>query len=183
MHYLGAASIAMLWLTIAYILTKWPIDRRLTISRHVARHRQSFVLFAIVSTLGLVLFYIFSQAWLVPTYQLPPSFLRLLFLVTALQIGASLTPDSSRPDAITKLHTFCAYLAAMLLPALIAYIALAPGVSPTLRAVAWTSDLLMLACFGVLALRVKLLIDNYLISQAAYIALFHIVILTATFLG
>jgi hypothetical protein len=68
---LGPIYVAIIWTAIWYVLRKWPGDKTMSVSKHVAVYKEAYLLFAIVRTLFFPLFLLFMFGWFIPAFNLP----------------------------------------------------------------------------------------------------------------
>ena len=176
--YVGVISIALTWLAISFVLYKWPVLRSKSISKHVSAYKESYLLFAILTSVSLVLFYLFMFKWFIPVFTLPLGFKLVLIIGLILEFITVWIPDST--GLKHSVHNFTGYSAAFLLLVMTSFIVASPAASTFVKLVSLIATATMFSIFGFF-LSVKSARQQHLIYQSVYIVSFHIAILVALF--
>jgi hypothetical protein len=176
---LGLLSITIIWLGLIFVLYRWRGNKSMSFSLHAAQTKsgQLFYFFLFLTTLPL--FYLFIVLWFVPTLQLGLLFVALTTVGIIGQFIAVIIP--SLPGWKENVHNIAAYIMGLTFIPLAAMIGLADTGSVT-KSVALVAVLYMLIT-PILYLLVKKTHNYYLYFQAVYIAAFHAVVLTATYIS
>lgn len=177
----GAIGVAGMWLVISYILARWGVERSLTISQHVGKHKLGYGIYAVLSTVFLALFFCFSVLWFCPYFNLPTLAAIVIGIATTATLVAAWIPDRMRKDWMTIVHRTCAYTMALLLPVFVLFIAVSPNIQEAAKGIAWLEFgfLLILTCILSLSRKAR---SFYLTYQIIYLASFHATVLTAAYI-
>lgn len=176
--YVGIIASFTAWLAIAVVLYGWPVVKSKSISKHVSASRQSWLLFAPIETIALILLYLFMISWLIPILELSNVFLVLVTIALLLELITTWVPDTS--GIKHKIHHYTAYTAALLVPVVTLFIA-ASALTPTIaKVIAYICTLIALGIVG-LFLFAKNTREKHLIYQSIYFACFHISMLAVIF--
>jgi hypothetical protein len=173
-------QIILIAIVVGYILTRRPIDRGRSISLHVANDPATIRLFAVVSTLAAVPFFIYLLYWLIPALQLPFAFTVLVLLAAACQMIAGWIPHIEG-DKKGDIHQLFAYTMAVLMPVVLAFLLFAHTITLAPKIVIG----LMIVWMVISLLRYQFVPatrQQYLAYQSAYIASFCIGLLAATYI-
>jgi hypothetical protein len=177
---LGLIATAALAGSVSLLLWHSEVDHAKSISQHAALSKSGFVLFGLISTISATLLYIFMRQWFIPYHELSPVFSYLLLTGVACQLIAAWTPDANDGRLISRIHQFFAYTMAAIMPVLLVWLAVSPGVPFVGRVVCGLVGFMMFA-YSVLAMLMPRLHQKYLIHQVIYIAVFYCSILVVTY--
>ena len=176
---LGPIYCAIIWAAVFFVLKKWPGDRTMTISKHVAAYREAYLFFAIVRTLSFPMFFLFLFRWFLPELEMPTVAYVLMALAISGDLISAWIPETTGWKG--RVHKWSAYgMAATVLPFTI-IIALSPHISTFAHAFSYVAILFMVL-FWVLFVTHKKSKEYYLYFQLAYFVLFDIAFLSAAFL-
>jgi len=176
---LGAMAITIMWAAMAILVTKWPRQAGISISRHAAQNRKTYLMMAAVETFTLSIFFVFTVWWFVPTFLMPLGYTFCVAIASAGLILAALVPDTSKLKH--KIHQIAAYTAsAFFVPALV-YIAVNTNVANLPRTYCVAVLVYMIGASLTLFFRPAAR-GYYLAYQAAYIISFHVAILLTTYI-
>ncbi len=92
--HLGLLAIVLGITGLSFLLYKWPNSKSKTFSQHAAATKGGRLLYIVLFSLALPPFYLFAIKWLVPTYDLPTSFMYLLTVAVVGQLIAAYVPVS-----------------------------------------------------------------------------------------
>lgn len=140
---------------------------------HVADKRSTFLFFAIVSTFGCVLMYIFMTQWFAPNLQLHSAFYAVMLTGLFCQFIAAWVPSTTGRSE--RIHSFFAYAMAVTMPVLLGFVLVAPVIA------FWLKMWIALTIIGMTEQLALLVITpeikkTYLYRQLGYIASFYITI-------
>jgi hypothetical protein len=175
---LGLVSVVVFWSAIILLLRGWKVNRGMSISRHVSASKLTYVLAAIVESILVPLFILFFVKWFAPTFHLPVLF---SILVTFSMLGflvAAWVPDTKGSKSFV--HGFSAYLAGILLIPATAFVCASEYISPTARAVSYTTlfyEIVSLSLF----FSTRKAQSYHLYLQSIYLILFDIAILITAY--
>ncbi len=175
----GPISVIIGWTAIGFLIYKWRGDRSMSISKHAAAHKGSYVLMLVVESIVLPMFFIFVAKWIVPTFDLPNFFTICVGIASLGLLVAAWIPDTRGLKSVV--HGLASYTGAVLfIPALtILY------VSSNIFGFAKYFTLAVLV-YEIVAMVVFTVIEearNYhLWVQAGYILLFDLVLLTVAYI-
>ncbi len=176
--FLGLLSIIMIWLGLLFTIYRWHGDKSMPFSLHAAQTRVGLVYYFLLFWITMPLFYLFIVHWYVPRFDLGLPFVILTTIGVAGQLGATLVPAGTGTKGI--IHEIAAYVMGITLIPLSVMIALA-DVSLFAKIVATMAATYMVGSI-ILRFTWSGSMRHYLYFQTAYIAAFHIVILTSVYL-
>lgn len=175
---LGLISVLIFWSSICFLLYKYKANRGMSISRHVAASRQTFLLAAIVQSFLVPLFILFFVKWFSPTFHMPKLFGVLVTLSMLGFLIAAWVPDTKGWKNFV--HGFPAYGAAALLIPAITLVCVSGFISPTARMVAYVSLFYQVVSLSLFFSTQKAR-SYHLYLQTAYLVIFDIAILVAAY--
>ncbi len=179
--YLGLASLILFLAAIHIVLSKVPTMSSRTASQHAANSKKVWVLYELVLSMALILFYFFCTKWFIPHFRLPNIFTILLTAIVSMQLIGNWLPDKSDGSLITRLHRLLYYVSGSLLPVLIWLIASSENFSVFSRILAGAAIGISVV-FLILVLFVRKSHEKYLWFQLSYFLLFLAVIFNASYL-
>jgi len=175
---LGILSIIIVWGGLLFLLSKWRGDKSMSFSLHAAQTKSSKIYYFSLFLITIPLFYLFIIKWYVPSFDLPNIF---TYFVTAGVLGqliAVIVPAiKGRKEQI---HNFGAYSMAFSMVPISVFIAFA-DIPPPVRILTIVGIIYMIGAI-LLFFYVKRTHSSYLYFQAAYIALFHAIIISSTYI-
>lgn len=175
----GLLGIIILWTAIIYMLRRWRGDRTMSVSMHAASARPAYFLSGTIQTVTGVLLYLFMTQWFVPYFQLPAQVTLVYALGATLQILAAWVPDSKGFNR--TFHRFCAFGMATLMPVVVFQIlAFAGLILPTV--ILGGLVFVYMVASALLFIFIKPVRKHFLYYQLAYVAGFHLFILSAAYL-
>jgi len=133
-----------------------------------------FILFA--STMPL--FYLFMTRWFVPVFHLPAIFVRIYTVGIILQMIAVTIPETKGTKVL--IHRNSAFMMSLLLMPLLTIVLMSSYISVAARATSAVALVIQIV-IAVITIPKNGYHKNILFLQAAYIAVFHIAILTAVY--
>lgn len=174
---LGLISIIMAWTGLLFLIYRWRGNKSMSFSLHAAQTKAGQIYYFILFAITLPLFFAFVLKWYVPALNLPSLFTYLVAIGVAGQIIAVIVPAvGGRKE---KIHDFGAYLmAATIIPTSL-IVALA-DIPIAVRALAILGVGYMIAVW-ILHFGLKQIRSHYLYFQAAYVAFFHLIIISSTY--
>lgn len=179
---LGLVAIILMCVSAFLIVRKNGLKHELTMSQHAALNEQTFLQFAIVSTIANVLFFLFVNEWMIPYYGLPKLFFYTFILGMTCQLAAAWVPTKG-DNLFSRVHDFFAYTMAYLMPILLLQLVIAPTVPLAGRTVALigaTLEILLILFFWTKRQWVG---RRFFILQSTYIVLFYISMLSVAYLS
>lgn len=171
------ATILCLW-AIFDVLRKTKIDLSHSISHHAARDPKTHLRFAVTMTLGILLFGIFGLGWFAPYFNMPWVFTTIFTLALLLELATAWIPLTHGWKFTA--HQVASYGTALLIPVLLAFIALSDTFSTSAVYLSAICTLLILT-FIFMFLFVKSQRKYYLTYQTIYVVCFFVGILGASF--
>src|SRR5882672_4665850 len=93
MQHLGLLTVLLLIVGLTFTVTTWKGGVHLTFSQHVARKRSSKIFYSLLFLITLPILMLFFYAWLVPTKNLPNSFLWFSTIAVLFQIICTWIPE------------------------------------------------------------------------------------------
>lgn len=179
MKHLGLASIILTWIGILTVIRIWKGNVSKTISQHAAQSRSGQVFYFLLFTLTLSLFCIFVYGWLVPAFGLPIWFRICIGMGVFCQMLAVAIPETR--GWRVPVHRYSAFMMSLLLiPAGAVFISSA--FAGTIRMSALCAVFIQFLIAAILIPR-QGYHRHILWLQMAYVALFHIVIIVASYAG
>jgi hypothetical protein len=164
---------ALVGLTAWFVLSRGPKQRHRSLSMHVADKRSTFLFFAIVSTIGVGLMYIFMVQWFAPSLHVHPAFYVVMPTGLLCQLIAAWIPASTgRKEYI---HSVFAYAMAVTMPLILAFVLISPVIAFWLKIWVGLTIIGMAQQLALLVLTPEIK-QEYLPRQLGYIASFYITI-------
>lgn len=176
---LGPISIFVTWLGLAFLVYKWPGEMPMSFGLRAAQHKKSYLFYLILFVVTLPLFFVFIVKWFVPELRLPNKYVYLALAVIIFQLIVAIVPEVKGKKA--KIHRLIAGLMTFLLIPMTMLIATAANLPVSIRSLAFLDSLLLVIIWGLFIL-IEPFHRHFLYLQAAYVAIFHITILAATYL-
>lgn len=176
--FLGIVSIVAIWIGLLFTIHRWRGDKSMSFSLHAAQTKAGLVYYFLLFWITMPLFYLFMVHWYTPRFDLGLPFVVLTTIGVVGQLSATLIPAGT--DTKGVIHEVAAYVMGITLIPLSVMIALA-DVSLFARIAAAIAVVYMIGSI-ILRFTWSRSMNRYLYFQAAYIAAFHIVILTSTYL-
>lgn len=178
-HHFALLSLLIAAAGLSVILKKWGHHRALSLSTHAVLQRPSYWLFAASLIAGGVLFYVFTVAWLMPSYNLGAWFGVLTALAVGCELATALIPDNGGHRS--TIHGIVAWTMAVLMMFIAIALIFVPGVS--IVAKFFESILLSyLVLDWFLFLFIKSSRKLFLIFQSTYVLCFYLSILAVTYI-
>ena len=159
-------------LTAWFVLSRGPKQRHRSLSMHVADKHSTFLFFALVSTIGVGLMYIFMTQWFAPSLHLHPAFYVVMLTGLFCQLIAAWIPASGRREYI---HSVFAYTMAVTMPLILAFVVISPVIAFWLKIWVGLTIIGMAQQLALLVLTPEIK-QKYLFRQLGYIASFYITI-------
>jgi len=177
---LGIISILFAWIVIGILLFKFKGHKGMSISQHAAAFHGSYLMMAVMESLALPVFSLFMVKWFAPTWDLPNFFMIGMVVAAAGILIAGWIPDTAGWQRIT--HRILAYGSYLLfIPLGFTFYVLAD--IPLVARIAWLVALgYMIWCLVFFLFKRKTAYKYHLYLQAPYLGLFHLAILTSTYL-
>ncbi len=179
-RYFSILAILTVWCLNGFVISKWFSSKSLSLSLHAAAYKKAYFLFAMSLTLNAIFFYLFAQNWLIPTYSLPPTFLKLVIFALFSQLITAWVPDVK--GKLSKVHNLAAFTLGLCMPVILLFLINSQYASPMVKVLAIIANVIM-----ILEISLLLFVDkkknHYLIYQAVYAAVFHFTLLVITFVG
>ena len=176
---IGTLAVVFFWLSLVCLLGKWPRNGRKTISQHSAKSRNTYIFFSISQTITGLMSHIFVIVWFIPHFHLSVTYTIIYSVMATLQLVSTWIPDIEK-GLSSKLHTFLANSMALSLFVFMLVLTTTSRIPVTGRWFAGISALYMLVI--IIGIYTKLIKQNYLYFQIAYIVLFQVTILTLAYL-
>lgn len=176
--FLGLLSIALIWTGLFFTIYRWRGDKSMSFSLHAAQTKIGLIYYFFLFWTMLPLFYLFILYWYVPRFDLGLPFIVLTTVGVAGQLIATMLPAGGGTKGI--IHETGAYIMGITFIPLSVMIALA-DVSPFAKAVTIIAIVYMAGSI-ILRFAWKGSMKFYLYFQAAYIAMFHMVILVSAYM-
>lgn len=176
---LGIISIAITWLSLVILVTKWPRDNSISFSRHAARSKQPYLMMAFSESFTVPAFILFCWFWFIPTFSLS-----VIFTIGVISSGMGFLIGAWLPDTVGLkhiIHQIVAYGAATLFIPCAAILALSSHISTAGRVLSGASTIYMATMIAAFFLYPKAK-DHHLIFQTIYIVCFHMSILLAVYI-
>ena len=175
---LGIISIVANWVCLSVLLTRIKKGASFSISQHAVASKRTYLTMAVIETVLLMLFSIFIIGWFSPHLQLPTIFTVIVLLAALGLVLAAWIPDET--GIKHTIHELCAYGAFSLFIPATTILLVAPSASPATHIVAGVAMMYMV--FNALTFSLIEKVKRYhLYFQVLYMALFHVVILLATY--
>lgn len=178
-HHLGLVSMAIILLSLGFMLRKGGADIKQSLSGHAAIQRWSYALFAGGLLLGGALFYAFATKWLAPTLQLNGWFSAVLAFALICELVTAVVPDSGGRKSF--IHRTFAWSMAVGMQIFVLLLWLAPAISSGAKIVV-TALLVYMLVDWCLFLFVKASHRHFLVFQGTYILSFYLATLAATYI-
>ena len=175
-RYFGLYAIVLFTCVGLLITAVWHEDNALTFSKHVGRHKTSYILFAVSSVLGQGLFISYMLKWFIPTFQLGAALAVVISLGTICQLLSAWIPDTK--GLLSKVHHYTAYTMAYVMLSFGLWIALSPTIGIHARVFALGSFLIMSYLIWLVSCHEQYR-QKMFIYQNAYIALFYATVLVS----
>lgn len=175
----GPISVAVTWLTVAFVVHKWRGDKSMSISKHAAANRSAYLTMLAVESIVLPMFFLFVAKWVTPTFNLPTFFTVCVGLSAAGLLLAAYIPDVKGWKTIA--HELAAYGAAMLFIPASTILYLSPNISPFARYFSLFVLIYELAAVTLMTVFEKVR-NHHLYVQTAYIVLFDLSIIAAAYI-
>lgn len=176
---LMAFMIATVWITMVYILVRYPLEIGRSMSQHIARQYSSHRLFIASCSIVLLVFYILMVSKFLPALHISKLFLLFLTIGTAAQLISTWIPDTIGKNS--KTHRKAAYTAAAMYPLLLLGFSMSANIPAALRIYLVLSALIDAGLMMSLKLQAKTVTANYLAFQLLYIAIWHTGLLLTVF--
>jgi hypothetical protein len=126
LHYFGLYSIIFFVCVTVLLMAVWHEDNAITLSKHIAKHKTAYLIFAISSVIGQAMFLLYMLGWFIPTYQLGGVLAMFMVLGAFCQLLAAWVPDTK--GWASKVHHLAAYTMAIIMYGFTIWIALSPTV-------------------------------------------------------
>lgn len=178
--YYGLISIATVWAGLIFMVYKWRGDKSMSFSLHAAADRQAYMFYLSLFLLTLPPLLLFVVFWYVPTLGLPEVFSFIAVLGVVCQLIAGIVPDMEGKQRV--IHRLSAYGMSLVLMVLVGMVAWFGEIGGLMKAFCLVA-LIVMASLWILVVGLKKKQDAFLLYQAIYVALFHIVILTTAYLS
>jgi len=175
---LGPLSVFTMWIGLAFLVYKWPGKLDMSLSRHAAQTKWASIYYAALLMPAVAAFYLFMTRWFIPTYHLPEVANYILLIGVLGQYVACLVPDTT--GNASKIHQAGGYTMSVTLGIMLGLTVFAAEISTVARWIDVTIVCLMTYLYG-LFLFVPKAREHFLIYQSAYVVLFHVAILVATY--
>jgi len=175
---LGWISITVTWLAVSFLIYKFRGHKSMSISRHAAAHKQSFVMMGIIESIVLPLFFLFVLKWFTPTFHLPALFTICVAFAAVGLLIAAWVPDVGGKKGF--IHELMAYGAALLFIPAAAVLCVSPNISTVARIVVAISLAYEITSWSLFVASQKAR-ARYLYLQIGYSILFHGSVLIAAY--
>lgn len=176
--FFGLFSITLVWAGLLFLLYRWPGNKSMTFSLHAAQTKGGQIYYFLLFLIMLPLFYLFILHWYVPALNLPNIFTYLVTVGVLGQLIAVIVPAvGGRKEQI---HNFGANLMAFTFIPLSMFVAVAD--IPIIVRIITVAGIIYMVGASFLFLYVRRLRSSYLYFQAAYIAFFHAIIISSTYI-
>jgi hypothetical protein len=152
----------------------------MSISRHAAAHKPSYLMMLIVQSVTLPLLFLFLAKALTPIAQLSVVFVVLAGIACFGLLVAAWVPDTNGSKSIV--HKMAAYSAAALIIPMLIIICLSSNISTFAKYMASAVLVYDVVAITVFAASTKKAKDSHLYFQIAYIFLFAFTALAAVFI-
>lgn len=175
--FLGLLSITIVWSGLIFLLYKWRGNKSMSFSLHAAQTKAGQVYYFFLFLITLPLFYLFILKWYIPSLDLPGA---STYFVTAGVLGqllAVIVPAAGGWKE--QIHNIGAYIMAFSMVPLSVFVAFS-GI-PTLVRIITVLGIAYMISASLLYLLSQTARSSYLYFQAAYIALFHIIVIASTY--
>ncbi len=179
--YLGLASLVLFLMAIFIVLTKVTRNPCWTASQHAASDQKVWVLYELVLSTALILFYLFCLKWFIPHFSLPYIFTILLTIIVTMKLVGNWLPDKSDGSLVTRLHRLLYYISGSFLLVLLLLVAISASFSTFSRVLA-SSVIVISIVFLILLLFDRKSHEKFLWYQLTYFLLFLAVIFNAAYL-
>lgn len=177
MQHLGLIALLPILPMAIIIANRFPLAPRLSASENIARNRFSQLLFSVTFTPVTVLYYLFLVGWLGPHYGVSWVFYLLTVLAFFAQLVVTWVP--ARGKRALKVHTWAAYVVALVMPSIV-WLILMSGVS-LVSAIASITFLLITLVIIVLFFFVPKARNNFTHFELGYFVSFWLVIILLTY--
>lgn len=170
----GAIGFAISWFAIALLLFTQEVQQ----GDSTSHSQNAFTMTALLESVALTLFALFTVKWMAPTFNLPTVFSVFCTAIAVCMLIAAWFPVTG-PQA--KLHDFMAHAAALLCIPVVLILVFAPNISSVATFV--NSVVLMwLVGITLLFIKSKTVRTHRLYFQSIYIFIFDIALLSAVYL-
>ncbi len=180
MKHLGLISILFVWAGLLFLIRRWKGDISMTFSQHAARQRAAQVYYFLLFAIELPLFTFFMFRWFIPEYNMPFTFALFLIVGTVGQFVAVVVPETRGWRVVV--HRYAAFLMSDCLVVLNLLIRFSGEFSALTQFIAALASVVQVGIIMYLFKR-RAYHPKILPIQATHIAMFHLVILTATYVG
>lgn len=176
--HLGLISIIFVWAGLIFLIRKWKGNVSMTFSQHAAQTKAAQIYYFLLFAIELPLFALFMYGWFMPQFDLPVWFGVFFGTAIVAQLVAVIIPETK--GRRVAVHRYAAFLMGDCIVPLMLIIALSANFDSFVRVAAWLAVFILIAIIAIL-LPQKGYHPKALVLQASYFAVFHAVILLATY--
>jgi small-conductance mechanosensitive channel len=178
---LGLISIALMWVGTVLLLRSKKPNKSQSISKHAGLTNRSHRWYALIELLVVSLFFTFLFKWFIPEYHLGLGFGLTACVGLVGTVIAAFIPDRSGWQ--NKVHTLGSYSMAITLLIMDTLILFNSDISHVARLLAGVAVVYMAIGWAVAIINVNYFRNHMLRAQIIYFTLFHVSILTATYIS
>jgi len=171
--YFGLLAPLFVAVAALYILWRWPAEKKMTFSEHIAKDKRSFLLFGMTLFPATVMYYFFLYLYIGPRYNLPFFYFAILAVAFICQIIFTFVPSSS--GRARTVHLFSASFVGFSMFVLsVVVVVYGLGLSVLSLTVLWSFIILsILMAARLIIARIKS--DRLLIYEVFYILMFWLI--------
>jgi hypothetical protein len=174
---LGPLSISVTWLGLLFLIRHWKGNKSMSFSLHAAQTRTAQIYYFFLFGITLPLFYLFVTRWFVPALRLPRLYIYIVSVALLGQLIAILIPAiEGRKE---KIHNLGAYLMAFCLIPLTVLLVFS-NLPLIIKILAIIGALYMTSTIA-LSFVTKAIQQKFLPFQAAFVGVFHCLILISMY--
>jgi hypothetical protein len=178
----GLASALLLTIGLTFLITRWPLGRHATFSKHAAAQRITIIYYIGLFALALPVLLLFFIGWFVPTFHIAYWFVVFAVASQLLQHAVTIIPETG--GWRTSWHRFLTGCSALLLVPMLALVIASPAIVGFARGLALFSFSCMISIiFYQVLIANKMNPRNQLILQTGYYGAFFMALLGVTYIG
>ena len=175
---IGLTAMTLVGMAAWFVLSRAPRQQHRSLSMHVADKRSTFLFFALVSTIGVALLYIFMTQWFGPVLQVHSAFYVVMTMGLLCQLVAAWVPASGGRKEV--IHSTFAYAMAVAMPLILAFALISPVIAFWLKIWVALTIIGMVEQLALLILTPQIK-QKYLSRQLGYIASFYLTVILIIF--
>ena len=180
MHYkyFGLFAFTLLLLGLAFIAIRWPQNKSMTFSQHVAKHKSAIFYYILLFALTLPILLLFFFKWFIPEFKTPWIFGFLVTLSAVTQLACTFVPETG--GLKSKYHRALAGISAALLVPVLVSLLFAVTIDFTSKIIIVTSLSVMITVIYSVA-KNKGTHKNFLTLQSIFFLVFFVSIFVVSY--